>query len=125
MNGQTFSNLDNLKKVVLIGNECINENFVGMKEIENLSHVVSQKCGFCETEVSTDVTICKISYQIDEIKKSSSSEVCKDVLESLKQQSNMLATFMNETVKDLKSQIAERDEKIRKLEHRVKELKNF
>lgn len=116
-----FNNMQSLNKVSLVGNICINQNF-NDDDIELLTSIVSQKCGFCETDTSTVVTICKISYQLDELVKTSKSngsgEGCKELLEG----------FMRQTIEDLRKQlelkqkeVVEKSVRIRKLEERFEQ----
>lgn len=82
MNGQAFSAPVELRKVVLTGNVCINENFKGDEEIASLINTVSEKCGFCEVDTPTDVALCKISYQLSQMEKGSKDcETCKQTME--------------------------------------------
>lgn len=45
LNGGAFTELKKLNDVRLIGNECIDRNFQGSKEVEVLAVVLQNKCG--------------------------------------------------------------------------------
>lgn len=53
MNGESFSQLGDLKVLYLVGNECIDERFEGA-EMENAARVVTEKCGFHEESIKAD-----------------------------------------------------------------------
>lgn len=44
LNGRQFASLNNLQHVNLIGNDCIDESFLGGNKISNLPNVVTEKC---------------------------------------------------------------------------------
>lgn len=51
LNGQTFERLPVLHHVDLIANECINKKFIGRKKIQNSLLIISDKCGFDDSEI--------------------------------------------------------------------------
>jgi hypothetical protein len=56
MNGEVFQGLNSLTWVVLIANECINEEFKELYRLKVLQEIVGRKCGFIEstTRITTD-----------------------------------------------------------------------
>lgn len=62
MNGDALNGLAFLQKVVLIGNECIDEDFDGSEEILTAKRVLTQKCSFALGARSSE-----IGYRISEL----------------------------------------------------------
>lgn len=57
MNGDLFKRLPKLKAVNLVSNECINKKFAEYR-LQSLVRVVTNKCGFIETETGDNEVGC-------------------------------------------------------------------
>lgn len=78
MDGQVFAGLNNLKKVWLGGNFCINENFQTAYQMEKLAQSVTERCDRVanEEKVCRDLTLSvaeraeneELSYNIEMIR---------------------------------------------------------
>lgn len=66
MNGDLFKRLPNLKTVNLVSNECINKKFAEYR-LQSLVRVVSNKCGFIETETSDNEVRCTAIESCNEL----------------------------------------------------------
>lgn len=58
MNGNLFYGLKNLQTVYIRGNECIDESFTDLNSTSTFTEIVSEKCGFCESDKPIEVEIC-------------------------------------------------------------------
>lgn len=61
-----FSGLNNLAKVGLTKNDCIDEDFGDPTTLVTLQNVVNQQCGFCKTDNAVETKLCELNDQISE-----------------------------------------------------------
>lgn len=59
--------LNKLERVCLENNDCINSNLRFEGELATSAKFITEQCGFCSRNTSTEMRICELSNQVQEI----------------------------------------------------------
>lgn len=130
MNGESFTGLKRLQKVVLSGNVCVNEDFVDPTSIATLPQVINEKC---QKPVESRITLNPDSVAeleaelakclgtmdlIKELVKPISGQKTAQKTEALRQSERLLVILQqkNDEINEKNLRIKALEEKVRALE---------
>lgn len=88
--------LNKLERVCLENNDCINSNLRGGDELAMSTQFITEQCGFCSRNTSTEKRICELSNQVQEI----SAKNFVSLMHGQNDQIKLMKIFTSKTVVD-------------------------
>lgn len=84
IDGQLFTSQKGLRKVSLIGNECVDQIFIGESEIASISGIVTTQCGL-------DENVETITMNVEELSTKSENKNCEDLMNQISTMRSFMA----------------------------------